>query len=92
MGVETNQVFLVPGQYVEQPGVTGLSAPDVKYCVVVAPDAATAHAAVSQAQAGFQPLGLTSLAAYEDAVVKIRQVLAGEFDEWPLVVAPEMEG
>ncbi len=93
MAVSTNQVFLVPGQRVtKDAGGNEHVSPAIEHCVVVAADDQAAQATLEVKQRNFRPLGFTSLAQYEEAVVKVRAALSGEVTEWPLVVADGMAG
>lgn len=87
MAVATNQVFLVPGQRItkDKSGAETVS-PDIEHCVVVAKDGEAVHAVLGVEQPDFRPLGHTSLASFEEAVVKLRAALSGEVTDWPLVV------
>lgn len=91
MAIETSQVFLVPGQRktAAEGGAISLS-PAIEHCVVIAHSAQEAHAALEQGMPDFVPLGFTSLAEFESAVLKLRDALAGKKTDWPLVVAPGM--
>lgn len=84
--LNTKNVFLVSGQ-VQEPklgGRTGLR-PVVEQRVVIAADDADAYLLIQQSAPAFQPLGLTSLHALEQAATTVRRVLSGESDAWPLI-------
>lgn len=88
MAVNTKQVFLVPGQ-VERQGADGVvrRSPEIEHWVAIANSAQDAQVALEKKAPEFKPNGFTSLAAFEDAVVKLRQALNGEKTDWPLVVS-----
>lgn len=91
MAVETNQVFLVQGQrVVKGPGGTQVTSPVIEQVVAVAADGQAAHSLVIENMLDFVPLGFTSLAQYEDAVLKLRSAISGGECDWPLLVAPGM--
>lgn len=89
MSVDTDQVFLVPGQW-SRPDSSGEErlAPEIAHHVVVARNAQSAMALLEQTTPDFRPLGATSLKEYEDAVLKLRATLNGEETGWPMVIAP----
>lgn len=88
-GLDASQVFLVPGQRkVPTGGNVVRLAPMIEHCVVIAKDGQAARQLLAQAVRDFEPLEFTSLAAFEDAVRKLRAALDGQDIGWPLVVAP----
>ena len=91
MGVDTHQVFLVPGQKVRAQGAGKLQlSEEIEHQVVVAPDGKAALQLLSERMPAFKPLGFTSLKEFEDAVVKLRATLNGESTGWPVLVHPTM--
>lgn len=91
MAVETNQVFLVQGQRLLQgQGGVQMTSPVIEQIVVVAANAQAAHALVVNEMPDLAPLGFTSLAQFEDAVLKLRSAISGGECDWPLLVAPGM--
>lgn len=91
MAVETSQVFLMQGQRkVQGPGGTQVTSPVIEQVVVVAHDAQAAHAFALSEMADFVPLGFTSLAQYEEAVLKLRSAISGGECDWPVLVVPGM--
>lgn len=91
MAVETNQVFLVPGQRkVSVEGGAMRLSPAIEHCVVIAQDMQEAQVVTEQAMPDFVPVGFTSLADFEKAVVQLRDTLAGKDTGWPVIVAPSM--
>lgn len=91
MAVDTNQVFLVQGQRVVQgQGGARVTSPVIEQVVAVAANTQAAHALVVEEMPDFVPLGFTSLAQYEEAVLKLRSAISGGECDWPLLVAPGM--
>lgn len=91
MAVETHHVFLVQGQQVVPvEGGGQVMSPTIEQVVVVAANSQAAHALVSEQMPDFVPRGFTSLAQYEDAVLKLRSAIGGGECDWPLLVAPGM--
>lgn len=90
MGVDTHQVFLVPGQLaiIEDGGAERL-APEVVHRVVVARNGQSALVVLENTDPSFRPLGATSLKEFEDAVLQVRATLNGD-TRWPLVIEPGM--
>lgn len=91
-GLDASQVFLVPGQR-KVPVDSNMVrlAPMIEHCVVIAKDGRSARRLLTQTVKDFEALEFTSLAAFEDAVRKLRAALNGTNIEWPLVVAPGMD-
>jgi hypothetical protein len=89
MGVETSQVFVVPGRTVSGEGAKA-SGEVIEHYVVVAADGQKALQVLGNEAPTFMPLGFTSLKEFEDAVVKVRQTLAGAATGWPMVIDPSM--
>lgn len=88
MGVETHQVFLVPGQLaITGEGGAVRLAPEVVHRVVVARNAQSALVVLEKTDPSFRPLGATSLKEFEDAVLQLRATLSGD-TRWPLVIEP----
>lgn len=82
---DPNRVFLVSGQLAERKvGGRDGRAPEVLQRVVVADDADGAYKALAAQEPGFVPLGLASLANYDEAAANLRAALAGEKTDWPL--------
>ena len=82
---DPKRVYLVSGQVVERKvGGREGRAPEVQQRVVVADDAEGAYKALAAQEPGFAPLGLASLANYEEAAANLRAVLAGDKTDWPL--------
>lgn len=89
MGVNTDQVFLVPGQKkVADSGKIVLS-PKVEHWVVVAPDQVEALRLLDVTEPAFKPLGTTTLKEFEDAVLRIRATLEGKTEGYPMLVHPQ---
>ncbi|MGS0741101.1 hypothetical protein ACVBEF_04575 [Glaciimonas sp. GG7] len=84
MGINTDQVFVIPGQKTMTSGVAA-----IQHVVVVAPDQSEAWALIEREMPEFKALGATSLKEYEDAVVKIRATLSGSESDWSMLVHPE---
>lgn len=92
-GVETNQVFLVPGQMEQDKKGGGRElVSEISHFVVVANSSEDALALLELKQPNFKPLGFTALSEFEKAVVKIRSALNGTDTEWPLIVQPGIVG
>lgn len=88
--VAANQVFLVQYQEIENVGGQKSVSSEIRQAAVVAQDGQAAAAAVAEQQPSWSVLGFTSLAEFEDAVVKLRAAVEGSKTDWPLVVAPGM--
>lgn len=91
MSVSTDQIFLVPGQKMVAQGHGELKLSNtIEHIVVVAPNQLAALSLISNTKPGFRPMGSTTLKEYEEAVLKIRGVLAGEESSWEMLVHPDV--
>lgn len=92
MSVKPEQVFLMSGQVIDaEPSGATQAATTIIQCVVVAADPAEAYKHIGAAKPDFRPIGLASLADYENAARNLRASLTGKVPEsWSLHVAPGM--
>lgn len=86
--IDPRRVFLVSGQIAEQKvGRREGVGSTVHQRVVVADDAVAAYQCLALAEPAFKPVGLASLADYEDSAKRLRAVAEGRSEEWTVLGA-----
>lgn len=86
--IDPSRVFLVSGQIAEQKvGRRDGLGPTVHQRVVFADDAVAAYQRLATAEPAFKPIGLATLADYEDSAARLRAVAEGRSQEWALLEA-----
>jgi len=85
-----SEVFLISGTtYAARQLSSGLV---VTQRVVVAQDQVTAYAALAASEPGFVVIGHATLQDYKSTSATMIGVLAGAQADWPLLIAPGMDG
>lgn len=86
--IDPTRVFLISGQIAEQKvGRREGVGSTVVQRVVVADDAVGAYQCLASTEPAFKPIGLASLADYEDSARRLRAVAEGRSEEWVLLGA-----